>query len=123
MDTVLHLRTLRGNTRGRELANQRHLRTKPRAEDVKMLYCSIRMSERETVVELPWAADSCSWVEKLRSVDVEGCERSAVRLTAQQPLTCVTLVGLLSCRANHSRGAGAVLPPERTPHDGRCRSS
>jgi hypothetical protein len=26
------------------------------------------MSERETVVELPWAADSCPWVEKLRTV-------------------------------------------------------
>jgi hypothetical protein len=27
-----------------------------------------RMSERETVVELPWAADRCPWVEKLRTV-------------------------------------------------------
>jgi hypothetical protein len=27
-----------------------------------------RMSERETVVELPWAADSCPCVEKLRTV-------------------------------------------------------
>jgi hypothetical protein len=26
------------------------------------------MSERETVVELPWAADSCPWVGKLRTV-------------------------------------------------------
>jgi hypothetical protein len=27
-----------------------------------------RMSERETVVELPWAADSCPWVGRLRTV-------------------------------------------------------
>jgi hypothetical protein len=27
-----------------------------------------RMSERETVVELPWAADCCPCVEKLRTV-------------------------------------------------------
>jgi hypothetical protein len=27
-----------------------------------------RTSERETVVELPWAADSCPWVWKLRTV-------------------------------------------------------
>jgi hypothetical protein len=26
------------------------------------------MSERETVVELPWTADSCPWVGKLRTV-------------------------------------------------------
>jgi hypothetical protein len=26
------------------------------------------MSERETVVELPFAADCCPWVEKLRTV-------------------------------------------------------
>ena len=25
-------------------------------------------SERETVAELPWAADSCPWVGKLRTV-------------------------------------------------------
>jgi hypothetical protein len=27
-----------------------------------------RMSERETVVELPWAADKCPWVGKRRTV-------------------------------------------------------
>jgi hypothetical protein len=26
------------------------------------------MSERETAVELPWAADCCPWVGKLRTV-------------------------------------------------------
>jgi hypothetical protein len=43
-----------------------HLRTKPRAEESKC--CINRMSERGTVVELPWAADSCPWVGKLRTV-------------------------------------------------------
>jgi hypothetical protein len=37
-----------------------------RAEESK---CYInRISERETVVGLPWAADSCPWVGKLRTV-------------------------------------------------------
>jgi hypothetical protein len=37
-----------------------------RAEESKC--CINRMSERETVVGLPWAADSCPWVGKLRTV-------------------------------------------------------
>ena len=38
---------------------KRHLRTKPRAEESKC--CINRVSERETAVELPWAADRCLW--------------------------------------------------------------
>jgi hypothetical protein len=44
-----------------------HLRTKPRAAESK---CQVnwKLSERETVVELPWAADCRPCVEKLRTV-------------------------------------------------------
>jgi hypothetical protein len=40
------------------------------------------MSESETVVELPWAADSCPWVGKLRTVLplTVGIRDSAVQL-------------------------------------------
>jgi hypothetical protein len=51
------------------------------------------LSERETVVELPWAADCCPCVEKLRAVlplTVVGIRDSAVQLvlTRQRVRTC-----------------------------------
>ena len=47
---------------------KRHLRTdhqttEPRSQNVILNGCQV-----ETVVGLPWAADSCPWVEKLRTV-------------------------------------------------------
>ena len=47
---------------------KRHLRTdhqttEPRSPKVELIGC-----QAETVVELPFAADSCPWVEKLRTV-------------------------------------------------------
>ena len=63
------------------------------------------MSERETVVQLPWAADSCPWVGKLRTVLplTVGIRDRAVQLvlTHQRVRTCAA--GEFSVDASTSR--------------------
>jgi hypothetical protein len=72
-----------------------------------------RMSERETVVELPWAADSCPWVGKLRAVLplTVGIRGGVVQLvlTRQRVRTC--------CRGSRCTGVGRVTT---TPAAGWC---
>jgi hypothetical protein len=70
-----------------------------RAEKSKS--CINRMSERETVVELPWAADSCPWVEKLRTVLplTVGLRDGAVQLVLTHQR-----VGEVACELKNTRG-------------------
>jgi hypothetical protein len=74
----------------RKQPNKRYLRTKPRAEESKC--CINRMTEREPVAELPFAADCCPCVEKLRTVlpPTVGIRDGAVQLvlTHQRVRTC-----------------------------------
>jgi hypothetical protein len=60
------------------------------------------MSERETVVELPWAADSCPCVEKLRTV---------------LPLT----VGIRDGEHEHGTHTALRLLPDTLPDSSRSR--
>jgi hypothetical protein len=64
------------------------------------------MSEREAVVELPWAADCCPCVEKLRTVlpVTVGIRASAVQL--------VSIVGGVVSSVGAHRGAGVVSDKE-----------
>jgi hypothetical protein len=60
-----------------------HQTTEPRSQNVILVGC-----QAETVVGLPWAADSCPWVGKLRTVlslsDV--IRDSAVQLVLTHPV-------------------------------------
>ena len=51
----------------REMANKApppdHQTTEPRSQNLVLIGC-----QAETVLGLPWAADSCPWVGKLRTV-------------------------------------------------------
>jgi hypothetical protein len=109
----------------------RHLRTSDhRAEESK---CYInRMSERETVVGLPWAADSCPGVEKVRTVlpSSDVIRDSAVQLGLTHSAcggwgVCVTVVsvqeralaavGMIASYADPNTTNKWGEPPQRMP--------
>ena len=69
------------------------------------------MSERETAVELPWAADCCPCVEKLRTVlpFTVGIRDGVVQL--------VSTLGsaVISARARAELGTGTAVPSSLEP--------
>jgi hypothetical protein len=73
-----------------------------------------RMSERETVVELPWAAGCCPCVEKLRSERGER-ERERAREVGSKPRHLIPLHTITRITHLDRRQRGGPSAQQREP--------